>query len=151
MPGTMSRAAIVNADDFGQSAGINRGIVEAHERGIVTSASLMVRWPCRIGRCRVCACAPAAECRTSRRPRRIDLSRRRVDRALRAGRPPGRARGRSGDPRAALALPRAPAARSHPSRLAPARAHRGAGPVDPRWHCPGAGRAVETPFIASPP
>lgn len=41
----MRRAAIVNADDFGQSAGINRGIFEAHERGIVTSASLMVRWP----------------------------------------------------------------------------------------------------------
>jgi predicted glycoside hydrolase/deacetylase ChbG (UPF0249 family) len=40
----MTRAAIVNADDFGQSAGINRGIVEAHQRGIVTSASLMVRW-----------------------------------------------------------------------------------------------------------
>jgi predicted glycoside hydrolase/deacetylase ChbG (UPF0249 family) len=39
------RAAIVNADDFGQSAGISNGIVEAHERGIVTSASLMVRWP----------------------------------------------------------------------------------------------------------
>ena len=39
------RAVIVNADDFGQSAGISRGIVEAHERGIVTSASLMVRWP----------------------------------------------------------------------------------------------------------
>ena len=33
---------IVNADDFGYSAGVNRGIVEAHERGIVTSASLMV-------------------------------------------------------------------------------------------------------------
>ena len=32
---------IVNADDFGQSPGINRGIIEAHERGIVTSASLM--------------------------------------------------------------------------------------------------------------
>jgi len=45
MPGLTSRAVIVNADDFGQSAGINRGIVEAHERGIVTSASLMVRWP----------------------------------------------------------------------------------------------------------
>ena len=45
MPRTMSRAVIVNADDFGQSDGINRGIVEAHERGIVTSASLMVRWP----------------------------------------------------------------------------------------------------------
>jgi hopanoid biosynthesis associated protein HpnK len=33
--------AIVNADDFGLDAGINRGIVEAHCRGIVTSASLM--------------------------------------------------------------------------------------------------------------
>jgi chitin disaccharide deacetylase len=39
------RYLIVNADDFGQSAGVNRGIIEAHERGIVTSASLMVRWP----------------------------------------------------------------------------------------------------------
>ena len=36
---------IVNADDFGQSAGVNRGIVAAHRHGIVTSASLMVRWP----------------------------------------------------------------------------------------------------------
>jgi chitin disaccharide deacetylase len=36
---------IVNADDFGQSPGVNRGIVEAHEQGIVTSASLMTRWP----------------------------------------------------------------------------------------------------------
>lgn len=39
------RQVIVNADDFGQSAGVNRGIIEAHDRGIVTSASLMVRWP----------------------------------------------------------------------------------------------------------
>jgi predicted glycoside hydrolase/deacetylase ChbG (UPF0249 family) len=39
------RFLIVNADDFGRSAGINRGIALAHERGIVTSASLMVRWP----------------------------------------------------------------------------------------------------------
>jgi predicted glycoside hydrolase/deacetylase ChbG (UPF0249 family) len=39
------RALIVNADDFGQSRGINRGVVEAHEHGIVTSASLMVRYP----------------------------------------------------------------------------------------------------------
>lgn len=36
---------IVNADDFGYSAGVNRGIAEAHERGIVTSASLMVNEP----------------------------------------------------------------------------------------------------------
>ncbi len=35
---------IVNADDFGQSPGVNRGIIAAHERGIVTSASLMTRW-----------------------------------------------------------------------------------------------------------
>ncbi len=42
---TAARYLIVNADDFGQSAGVNQGIVEAFERGIVTSASLMVRWP----------------------------------------------------------------------------------------------------------
>jgi predicted glycoside hydrolase/deacetylase ChbG (UPF0249 family) len=36
---------IVNADDFGLSDGVNRGIIEAAERGIVTSASLMVRQP----------------------------------------------------------------------------------------------------------
>jgi chitin disaccharide deacetylase len=42
---TLQRQLIVNADDFGLSAGVNRGIIEAHEHGIVTSASLMVRWP----------------------------------------------------------------------------------------------------------
>jgi predicted glycoside hydrolase/deacetylase ChbG (UPF0249 family) len=41
----MSRYLIVNADDFGLSAGVNRGIIECAERGILTSASLMVRWP----------------------------------------------------------------------------------------------------------
>ncbi len=39
------RYLIVNADDFGRSPGVNRGIIETHERGIVTSASLMVHWP----------------------------------------------------------------------------------------------------------
>ena len=33
---------IVNADDFGASVGVNRGIVHGHTHGIVTSTSLMV-------------------------------------------------------------------------------------------------------------
>ncbi len=40
----IARRLIVNADDFGQSPGINRGVIKAHKHGIVTSASLMVRW-----------------------------------------------------------------------------------------------------------
>src|SRR6476661_6659592 len=40
-----NRRLIVNADDFGQSEGVNHGIIQAHENGVVTSASLMVRWP----------------------------------------------------------------------------------------------------------
>jgi predicted glycoside hydrolase/deacetylase ChbG (UPF0249 family) len=43
--GDDARYLIVNADDFGLSAGVNRGIIRAHESGIVTSASLMVRQP----------------------------------------------------------------------------------------------------------
>jgi chitin disaccharide deacetylase len=39
------RRLIVNADDFGFTAGINRAIVEAHTRGIVTSSTLMVKGP----------------------------------------------------------------------------------------------------------
>ncbi|HXS33573.1 MAG TPA: ChbG/HpnK family deacetylase [Solirubrobacterales bacterium] len=37
------RLLIVNADDLGLSPGVNAGIFEAHQRGIVTSTSLMVR------------------------------------------------------------------------------------------------------------
>src|SRR5947209_17612208 len=37
----MSGRLIVNADDFGASSGVNRGIVECHSSGIVTSTSLM--------------------------------------------------------------------------------------------------------------
>jgi chitin disaccharide deacetylase len=38
-----ARRLIVNADDFGLSPGVNRGIIQTYERGIVTSTSLMVR------------------------------------------------------------------------------------------------------------
>jgi predicted glycoside hydrolase/deacetylase ChbG (UPF0249 family) len=33
---------IINADDFGASTGVNRGIAELHDLGVVTSTSLMV-------------------------------------------------------------------------------------------------------------
>jgi predicted glycoside hydrolase/deacetylase ChbG (UPF0249 family) len=39
------RVVIVNADDLGRTRSINAGIARAHEEGILTSASLMVRWP----------------------------------------------------------------------------------------------------------
>ena len=44
-PDRRDRVLIVNADDFGLSAGVNAGIARSHEQGILTSASLMVRWP----------------------------------------------------------------------------------------------------------
>ena len=37
-----TRTLVVNADDFGASEGVNRGVVQAHVHGIVTSTSLMV-------------------------------------------------------------------------------------------------------------
>ena len=36
---------LFNADDFGYSHGINRGIAEAHERGVVSSATMIVNAP----------------------------------------------------------------------------------------------------------
>jgi hopanoid biosynthesis associated protein HpnK len=35
------RRLIINADDFGLTPGVNRAIAEAHEQGVVTSATLM--------------------------------------------------------------------------------------------------------------
>ena len=35
------RRLIINADDFGLTAGINRGILQANQQGVVTSATLM--------------------------------------------------------------------------------------------------------------
>jgi chitin disaccharide deacetylase len=43
--GQHARQVIINADDFGMSAEIDRGILEAHDRGVVTSTSLMVDEP----------------------------------------------------------------------------------------------------------
>lgn len=42
MTGTAARKMLlVNADDLGWSASVNRGIVDAHRRGLVTSASIL--------------------------------------------------------------------------------------------------------------
>src|SRR5213594_1524718 len=39
------RRLVVNADDFGLSAGVNRGILEAHSAGVVSSVSVLVNLP----------------------------------------------------------------------------------------------------------
>jgi hopanoid biosynthesis associated protein HpnK len=39
------RRLIVNADDFGFTSGVNRGIVEGHSHGVVTSSTLMANGP----------------------------------------------------------------------------------------------------------
>jgi hopanoid biosynthesis associated protein HpnK len=39
------RRLIINADDFGLTSGVNRAIVEAHSRGVVTSSTLMANGP----------------------------------------------------------------------------------------------------------
>lgn len=41
----MGRALIVNADDYGRAAGVSRGILKAHRRGIVTSTTVMINQP----------------------------------------------------------------------------------------------------------
>ena len=39
------RRLIINADDFGLTSGVNRAIAEAHQHGVVTSATLMANGP----------------------------------------------------------------------------------------------------------
>lgn len=41
----MRRRLIVNADDFGLTAGVSRGILRAHREGILTSTTFMVNFP----------------------------------------------------------------------------------------------------------
>lgn len=45
MRGAVDRYLIVNADDFGLSESVNAGTARAHEQGIVTAATMMVRGP----------------------------------------------------------------------------------------------------------
>lgn len=40
------RLLVINADDFGYASGINKGIIRAHQKGVVTSTSLMVYGSC---------------------------------------------------------------------------------------------------------
>ena len=44
----MQRTLVVNADDLGLTVGVNNGIFEAHDRGILTSASLMANAPAAV-------------------------------------------------------------------------------------------------------
>jgi predicted glycoside hydrolase/deacetylase ChbG (UPF0249 family) len=41
----MEKRLIINADDFGLSEGVNKGIVEAHTKGVLISATIMVNMP----------------------------------------------------------------------------------------------------------
>ena len=87
------RRLIVNADDFGMTAGVTEGILDAHVRGIVTSASLMVsrrrgratrppsrqstrscRWGCTSSRTRRRSTTPRTPPASSRRSCRASAS-----------------------------------------------------------------------------
>lgn len=41
----MARRLIVNADDYGRTAGVTQGIIRAHREGIVTSTTVMMNMP----------------------------------------------------------------------------------------------------------
>src|SRR3954468_23808 len=56
-----ARRLIVNADDSGRSPGINRGVIEAHARGIVTSTTLMVNLPWSEGAAALARTVPALD------------------------------------------------------------------------------------------
>lgn len=41
----MEKQLVINADDFGLSRGVNKGIVEGHIKGVLTSATIMANMP----------------------------------------------------------------------------------------------------------
>ena len=53
-----STRLVVNADDFGQSPGVSRGIVRAHREGVVTSTSVLGNCDDLPGACALLADAP---------------------------------------------------------------------------------------------
>jgi hopanoid biosynthesis associated protein HpnK len=53
------KALIVNGDDFGLTPGVNAGILAAHTRGILTSASLFANAPATAGAIRIAARTPS--------------------------------------------------------------------------------------------
>jgi predicted glycoside hydrolase/deacetylase ChbG (UPF0249 family) len=53
-----TRHVIFNADDFGASPGLNRGIIECHTNGVVTSTSLLVHGAAALGAARLAAGHP---------------------------------------------------------------------------------------------
>ena len=52
------RRLIINADDLGLTEGVNRGIAEAHARGIVTSTTLMANSPAFTSALQIPSAAP---------------------------------------------------------------------------------------------
>lgn len=60
-PATRRRAIIFNADDFGLTAGVNAGVIEAHRAGLVGSASLMVTTPAFDGALELARAHPALD------------------------------------------------------------------------------------------
>lgn len=52
------RRLIINADDFGLTSGVNRAILEAHQHGVVTSATLMAGGRAFAEAVKLAQCAP---------------------------------------------------------------------------------------------
>jgi predicted glycoside hydrolase/deacetylase ChbG (UPF0249 family) len=58
MEAVSTRRLIVNADDFGRAPGVSRGIITAHQHGIVTSTTLMTNLPWTVAAVQGASSAP---------------------------------------------------------------------------------------------